>query len=627
MAGIGNESASIAAAMEVKGVGMPTPTLEKQIAMENKEPFAPQLEVDSDAESDLVKPSEADLDDLRRVPARIPWIGFTIAFVELCERFAYYGTTVVMVNFIQQPMPEGSTTGNDPRSDGQPGALDAGQRASTGLVLFNKFWAYFVPLLGGYMADTKWGRLKTIYYAIAVAMLGHIIMIVAAVPGVIEHESGALACFSVGLIFFGIGVGGFKPNISPLYAEQLENLPMHIKVLPSGERVIVDPAMTTQRMFLYFYGFINIGAIVGQITMVYAERYVGFYLSFLMPTIMFMLCPIVLAVMSKRYKLREPTGSVLGKFTKLTRYAMKDGGHKRIGKADFWERVKPSVVGANKPSWMTFDDAWVDEVARGVKACSVFAFYPLWWLAYNQIDGNLVSQAATMELHGVPNDLLNNLNPLGILIMIPIMDFIVYPALRKFKIRFTPLRRMCAGFFVSMAAMIWAAVVQHYIYKEGACGKYMNECDTVAPINVWAQAGAYILVGLSEIFSSITGLEYAYTKAPANMKSLVFGWYNCTNALSAALGQAWVGLSADPLLVWNYGSVAIIAFVTGILFYFFFTRPWDAQEEQMNMLEESKYRGTRLGYDEEKHHDLTHVDAPNAASGTTATPAPTKEVQ
>lgn len=51
----------------------------------------------------------------------------------------------------------------------------------------------------------------------------------------------------------------------------------------------------------------------------------------------------------------------------------------------------------------------------------------------------------------------------------------------------------------------------------------MNECDTVAPINVWAQAGAYVLVGLAEIFSSITGLEYAYTKAPANMKSLVFG--------------------------------------------------------------------------------------------------------
>ncbi len=97
--------------------------------------------------------------------------------------------------------------------------------------------------------------------------------------------------------------------------------------------------------------------------------------------------------------------------------------------------------------------------------------------------------------------------------------------------------------------MIWAAVLQHYIYKTGDCGRYMNDCDTVSPINVWAQTGAYVLVGLAEIFGSITGLEYAYTKAPANMRSLVFGLYNFTSALSAALGQALVGLAADPLLV------------------------------------------------------------------------------
>ena len=149
------EMANVVSGAEVKGAGMPTPTLEKQIAMENKEPFPPTstaaaaADLESDDDADLIKPSEDDLANLRRIPAKLPWVAFTVAFVELAERFAYYGTTAVMVNFIQQPMPEGSTTGNDPRPDGQPGALDGGQRASTGLVLFNKFWAYFIPLFGG----------------------------------------------------------------------------------------------------------------------------------------------------------------------------------------------------------------------------------------------------------------------------------------------------------------------------------------------------------------------------------------------------------------------------------------------------------------------------------------------
>lgn len=32
---------------------------------------------------------------LRRISAPIPWAVYTVAFVELCERFSYYGTQVV----------------------------------------------------------------------------------------------------------------------------------------------------------------------------------------------------------------------------------------------------------------------------------------------------------------------------------------------------------------------------------------------------------------------------------------------------------------------------------------------------------------------------------------------------
>lgn len=40
-------------------------------------------------------PTAEDLATLRRVSGKIPWSAYTIAFVELCERFSYYGTTAV----------------------------------------------------------------------------------------------------------------------------------------------------------------------------------------------------------------------------------------------------------------------------------------------------------------------------------------------------------------------------------------------------------------------------------------------------------------------------------------------------------------------------------------------------
>ncbi len=40
-------------------------------------------------------PTAEELTTLRRVSGQIPWTAYTIAFVELCERFSYYGTTAV----------------------------------------------------------------------------------------------------------------------------------------------------------------------------------------------------------------------------------------------------------------------------------------------------------------------------------------------------------------------------------------------------------------------------------------------------------------------------------------------------------------------------------------------------
>jgi POT family proton-dependent oligopeptide transporter len=315
----------------------------------------------SDEQSHL--PTEEELHTLRRVSDKIPAKAFTIAYIELAERLSFYGTTQVFVNFISQPNP-GTATGKavDPgAADAQPGALDMGQQASTGLTTFNQFWVYLVPLFGAYVADTYLGRYKTIVYSVIISIIGHVILTASAAPAVIEKPHSSLAAFIIGLIIMGIGTGGFKPNISPLIAEQIPRETMHVMELKSGERVIVDPAVTTARIYNWFYLFINIGALIGQLSMAYAERYVGFYLSFMVPTLFFCTTLPVLYFCRNTYKRRAPEGSVLGPAFRLLVRATKGRWHinpvatwKHMNDGTFWQSVKPSQFGNSKPTWMTF---------------------------------------------------------------------------------------------------------------------------------------------------------------------------------------------------------------------------------------------------------------------------------
>lgn len=155
-----------------------------------------------------------------------------------------------------------------------------------------------------------------------------------------------------------------------------------------------------------------------------------------------------------------------------------------------------------------------------------------------------------MKLGGVPNDVLTNLNPISLVVMIPILDGLVYPFLRRCGIVFSPIKKITAGYFVAACSMIWACVIQVYIYRTSPCGHYASgtmpdgeDCPNV-DISVWAQSGSYILIAISEILASITSLEYAHSKAPANMRSMVQAFSLFTTAVSSALGFALVTLSS-----------------------------------------------------------------------------------
>jgi dipeptide/tripeptide permease len=207
-----------------------------------------------------------------------------------------------------------------------------------------------------------------------------------------------------------------------------------------------------------------------------------------------------------------------------------------------------------------------------------------------------------MELHGLPNDILPNIDPIVIILLIPIFDRLVYPFIRgTLHLAFTPIARITWGFFIASLAMLYAAILQSKIYSTGPCYSSPSNCvagklgpEKYAPntIHVAWQAPAYVLVALSEILASITGLELAYAKAPENMKSFIMSLFLLTSAFGSALGILLAPVAKDPRLVWLYTGLAGTAALAGVVFHWMFrglderevARPVERAEEEIEMM-------------------------------------------
>ena len=83
-------------------------------------------------------------------------------------------------------------------------------------------------------------------YFSLVYIVGLLILFLSSLPTAIEHGA-ALGGLVAAMIVIGLGTGGIKSNVSPLIAEQYRGTRPTIRVLKTGERVIIDPAVTIQR--------------------------------------------------------------------------------------------------------------------------------------------------------------------------------------------------------------------------------------------------------------------------------------------------------------------------------------------------------------------------------------------
>ena len=587
-------------------------------------------------------PTEEERQTLRRVPEKLSWAIFSIGVCELAERFSFYGVTQVFTNYISRKRPfidgELSSSGAAKHLSRPSGALGLGSETANGIVTFNQFWCYITPLLGAYLADVYVGRYYALCIGVALAMVGHILLVISAIPPVLDNSDGALACFIIAIIIMGLGTGCFKSNCSVLIIDQIKIKEQTVVPLKSGERVIVDPALTTERLYLWFYLMINIGSFCGQIGMVYAEKWIGFWLAFLLPTLVFIIPIPVLWIGRKIYTVAPPDGSVLKNAVRVCALAIRKNWSwnpktfLRLWKSPhYWDCAKPSLVPEHdRKSWMTYDDQWVDQLSCGAKACFIFLLFPLYWVCYNQISNNLIIQGGQMDIGSTPNEIPGTLDPIFIIVFVFVFNLAVYPLLDRMRVPFTPIKRITVGFFTACAAMIFSAVLQHYIYAKNPCGNRVGDdivingidCSgTNANITVWVQAGSYGLVALSEIFAAVTSLEVAVLLAPTNMRSIIMAVSLFTTAFASAINEAFNPLSKNPLFVANYTVFACLSFVGGILFYLMFMGI-DRNQEELNLVLQHSAKNaqdnndtsvTHADFPSDSHTDL-HVEKPTSTT-------------
>ncbi|CAG8647654.1 18671_t:CDS:2 [Dentiscutata erythropus] len=435
--------------------------------------------------NDSESPSAKDLNTLRKIAGDVPTAAWFIILCELCERFTYYGVSGPFQNYIQFPPPA--------EQGGQPGAIGAGQQAATALTLFFQFFCYITPIFGAILADQYIGRYKTIVMFCCIYMVGLIILTLTAIPPAIAANA-SLPGLIIAMVIIGLGTA------------------------------------------------INIGALSPVIT-TNIEKYISFWLAYLIPLIMFIFAILVLLIGKNKLVKKPPNGSALLNCFRVLCISFSHGRS--------LENAKPSNMSADVrvKERVTWDDAFVDQVRLGVQT------------------------VRPLQCKLVPNDIMNNLDPIVLIIFTPLANYVLYPLLRRCGISIRPIAKIFIGFMLVSLAMIYAAILQYFIYNTSPCYNQtlclVNDVPTPNNINVWWQAPAYVFIGLSEVFAVITGLNYAYSKAPEALKSSVTAIFLSTSAFGSILGLMFIPLSTDPYLVYMYLTLGMLAFITGLLLLYF----------------------------------------------------------
>ncbi|KAK1845505.1 oligopeptide transporter [Colletotrichum chrysophilum] len=514
-----------------------------------------------------------EIENLPHVVDRLPPEAWVAALIGASERFSYYCFVSIWQNYMQ----------NDRNSKQVPGALGLGQSTATAISNGFFIFLFLMPSCFAIISDIWLGRYKTLLLGLVLSLCGSLVMFASALPSSLDNGAG-LPGLIIAMVLIGLGVGATKATISPFIGDQYKQKPPQLVRQKDGLPAVVDGTRTLQFLYNAFYWFTNIASL-SSIPATFLEREFGFWTAYLMAAISVMAAVSLLLIFKSRLVKIRPGENHLPKAIKVMSIAARNGFNLDHAKQSYqMEAHGPSV------SW---GDKFVDELRRGLLACRVIFCFAFFYLAITQMFNNLISQAGQMQLHGVPNDMLQAMAGVACVIFGPIIQAL-YNFLAKRRISFGPMARIAVAFIICGVGMGYAAGLQKMIYNAGPCFDAPRACAASDGgrlpngVNVWLQLPVYVALAIAEIFGLVTASEYAYSKAPKNMKSIVQAMVQLSACLGSLMAMALSPVSRDPHLVVVYAVIAGVMGACSVLFWWKFQK-YDAVDRELNDLVDEEW--------------------------------------
>ena len=553
---------------------------------------------------------------------KLPWYIYLILLIEFAERASYYCCNDRLGNLVELPMPTNSKWGNVVKvngvrpKDANAGALGLGLSKTNSITNFLSFAAYCFPLVTSFICDLYVKRMTMLFVGCAFGIVAHVILMIAVIPSVLDRPDTSYGLLYLGVLTLAWCTACIKPILLPLLLSQYKHDTDVVTRNKKGELVIHDRDLTLRRQTQWFYFAINIGAFI-SLGAGYLARNKGYFYAFLLPLLIFATIPFILYPLKKKIRDPPPAGnSILQDFFKVIKVALEGNFLARIKKGTFWEYPKPSYLAEHqdgRASWIKSKPEkgiYTERVVTDIKLTLTSTRIFLYWVIFNINDlglGALTNNlSAAMQSNGVPNDVINNFNPLAIIVFTPILDYGIYPFLTKMKINPNVTIRIFIGFMIAAGAMAGGAILQRMVYNKSPCGDFASTCGTQADISLWQTCVVYGLTGISETFAMVGGYQIAFLTSPSNMKSLVMAIFLFMTALSSIINIIISPSLEDPNLVKVFGAIAGIgaAFAFWWL-YQYWNLPRDMEIIVADLLE---YEKEMAALEAEQAGEVTYSD-------------------